>query len=256
MNTTTATQKENVTIAFAHFTAAWQGLQTAWSEMNPELFKENYPFTKSFDDMLIDVNKWEETSIGELNKIDEPIQYEGYEIFSMATDLKNIINATNMSAEELQDSPDSITHLYVNVENEYWIALHSSGKYSSEAINESFYSDNFYEVEKGVEEILGITPPVPAPTVNLIINQTWTEENDTANAIMFDFRISHFLAEGNKYRVSVDKDIKETVKLLLKTNGIECREDNYETKNTFLNFELKADIFVSPCHHIELRVRS
>lgn len=93
---------------------------------------------------------------------------------------------------------------------------------------------------------------------NLILDFSWSSFNTSIMACTFSCPIEHFnYSRDGKARLHLKKsDAEKISEFLLTTADIKTRTDNTIMESSiFLYFQLDAEIFVTPNHHIEMRVR-
>ena len=92
-------------------------------------------------------------------------------------------------------------------------------------------------------------------TTNLIIDLTWSETLGLGAGAMAEqkvFKIEFCRScKTNNFEVKA-AGVRETKKLI---SYLEKFKINHKVGDYFISIDFESDIFVQPCHHIELRVR-
>ena len=80
MSISTNTQKQRIIDAFAHYVNAHKELSEAWQNYNTdnggETLLKDYPFTVRLNDLLPEIEKWEQSSLVELGEVEGPVLHD------------------------------------------------------------------------------------------------------------------------------------------------------------------------------------
>lgn len=210
MNTLTAVATEQRVIdAFSHYVAAHAELATALGEFDPNsTFPQQYPFTGCFDKLLDKVKTWEQSIVETFEGHNtpkahkEPPAHEGWKVVDVKKNPLYFCVQFGLTLADFDTATnDPITHIYASKQGHFIFFHDTTGWYSSVAVNDSFYTPDFYEVVTGIEKALGIVitdKHIPAHFQELqghFINK-WTAQE--RRIIYRGYIISNDLADDSK----------------------------------------------------------
>jgi len=91
---------------------------------------------------------------------------------------------------------------------------------------------------------------------SLLINLSWSSHNAEINSLIgkFDITDYHYCNKTKQHRISVLNQTKSTeILTFLSSNKIPATATQHTETLIFIYFDLMADIYMQPNHHIELR---
>jgi len=89
---------------------------------------------------------------------------------------------------------------------------------------------------------------------SLLINLSWSENNNSPNALIGDFEIEFFNSEGGDlHRASLNFSTSEKLVSFLIENKIKYSRERISNDYYHVYMKFPARIFLTPNHHIELR---
>jgi len=91
-------------------------------------------------------------------------------------------------------------------------------------------------------------------TTSLVIDLSFSSFNTSIMAMMESFEIDFFhMQKAGHWRVSMEEKAKNELTKFLNDLNIPNKVDGFQTGWYFVHFQLDAQIYMQPNHHIELR---